>query len=36
MQFYSLCQQVNDWILLRITEKINRENVFEQRKRKRG
>ena len=32
MQFYSLCQQVNDWILLRITEKINRENVLNKEK----
>ena len=30
---YSFCQQVDDWMLLRITEKIIRRIVFEERKR---
>ena len=29
----SFCQQVDDWMLLKITEKIIRRNVFEERKR---
>ena len=32
----SFCQQVDDWILLKITEKIIQRNVFEQKKKKRG
>ena len=28
----SFCQQVDDWMLLKITEKINQRNVFEQKK----
>ena len=32
IQFNSFCQQVDDWMLLRITEKIIRRNVFEERK----
>ena len=30
---YSFCQQVDDWMLLEITEKIVRENAFEQKER---
>ena len=30
----SFCQQVDDWMLLKITEKIIQRNVFEQRKKK--
>ena len=32
----SFCQQVDDWMLLKITEKIIQRNVFEQKKRKPG
>ena len=32
----SFCQQVDDWMLLRITEKIIQRNVFEQKKKKPG
>ena len=32
----SFCQQVDDWILLKITEKIIQRNVFEQKKKKPG
>ena len=30
------CQQVDDWMLLKITEKIIQRNVFEQKKKKPG
>ena len=30
------CQQVDDWMLLKITEKIIQKNVFEQKKKKPG
>ena len=30
----SFCQQVDDWILLKITEKIIQRNIFEQTKKK--
>ena len=30
------CQLVDDWMLLKITEKIIRENVFEQKKKEPG
>ena len=33
IQYNSFCQQVDDWMLLKITEKIIRRNVFEERKR---
>ena len=33
IQFNSFCQQVDDWMLLKITEKIIRRNVFKERKR---
>ena len=36
IQFNSFCQQVDDWMLLKITEKIIRENAFEQKKKKPG
>ena len=32
----SFCQQVNDWMLLKITEKIIQRNVFEQTKKNLG
>ena len=32
IQFNSFCQQVDDWMLLEITEKIVGENAFEQKK----
>ena len=32
IQFNSFCQQVDDWMLLEITEKIVRENAFEQKR----
>ena len=32
----SFCQQVDDWMLLKIAEKIIRRNVFEQKKKKPG
>ena len=32
----SFCQQVDDWMLLKITEIIIQRNVFEQKKRKPG
>ena len=32
----SFCQQVDDWMLSKITEKIIRENAFEQQKKKPG
>ena len=32
----SFCQQVDDWMLLKITEKIIQRNVFEQKKRNLG
>ena len=32
----SFCQQVYDWMLLKITEKIIQRNVFEQKKKKPG
>ena len=34
IQFNSFCQQVDDWMLLEITEKTVRENAFEQKKKK--
>ena len=34
IEFNSFCQQVDDWMLLEITEKIIRENAFEQKKKK--
>ena len=36
IQFNSFCQQVDDWMLLKITEKIIRENAFEQKKKNPG
>ena len=32
IQFNSFCQQVDDWMLLEITEKIVGESAFEQKK----
>ena len=32
----SFCQQVDDWMLLKITEKIIQRNVFAQKKKKSG
>ena len=32
----SFCQQVDDWMLLKITEKIIQRNVSEQKKKKPG
>ena len=32
----SFCQKVDDWMLLKLTEKIIRENVYEQKKKKLG
>ena len=32
----SFCQQAHDWMLLKLTEKIIRENAFEQKKKKPG
>ena len=32
-QFNSFCQQVDDWILLKITEKITGKMIFNKRKR---
>ena len=32
----SFCQQVDDWMVLKLTEKIIRENAFEQKKKKPG
>ena len=32
----TFCQQVDDWMLLKLTEKIIRENAFEQKKKKPG
>ena len=32
----SFCQQVDDWMLLKTTEKIIQRNVFEQKKKKLG
>ena len=32
IQFNSFCRQVDDWMLLIITEKIIRENAFDQKK----
>ena len=32
----SFCQQVDDWTLLKITEKIIQRNVFQQKKKKPG
>ena len=32
----SFCQQVDDWMLLKITEKIIQRNVFAQKKKKYG
>ena len=32
----SFCQQVNDWMLLKITEKITQRNVFAQKKKESG
>ena len=34
MHFNSFCQQVDDWMLLKLTEKIIRENACEQKKKK--
>ena len=34
--FNSFCQQVDDGMLLKITEKIIQENAFEQKKKKPG
>ena len=34
IQFNSFCQQVDDWMLLKITEKSVGENAFEQKKKK--
>ena len=36
IQFNSFCQQVDDWMLLKITEKIIGENAFEKMKKKPG
>ena len=36
IHFYSFCQQVDDWMLLKLTDKIIRENAFEQKKKKPG
>ena len=36
IQFNSFCQQADDWMLLKITEKIIQENAFEQKKKKCG
>ena len=33
IQCNSFCQQVDDWMLLKITEEIIQRNVFEERKR---
>ena len=33
-KFSPFCQQSDDWMLLKITEKIIREIVFEQKKKK--
>ena len=32
----AFCQQVDDWILLEITEKIIQRNIFEQKKKEPG
>ena len=32
----AFCQQVDDWILLKIKEKIIQRNIFEQKKRNLG
>ena len=32
----TFCQQVDEWMLLKLTEKIIRENGFEQKKKKPG
>ena len=36
IQLNSFCQQVDDWMLLEIKEKIVGENVFEQKKKNPG
>ena len=36
IHFNSFCQQVDDWMLVKLTEKIIRENAFEQKKKKPG
>ena len=36
IQFNSFCRQVDDWMLLIITEKIIRENAFDQKKKTPG
>ena len=36
MEFYSFCQQFDDWGALKRREEITRENTFEQKKKKPG